>query len=558
VNFLAIEAESGRAQLHVFSVREARACWENAGPDDRPASRPLTQSAAPISCDPWLWTQKSRSDHMVSNSNRSMSWIALRVPVITMVLAATAIPIELRSPRHVPLGFDIQASDVVANIAGYVPVGIVLGALGPLRAVIAAALMTAVVEAGQFVMMHRDPSMIDVASNVIGAILGTAISARWGIGSLGLRINRWRALVAATLAVMILFGVWASSGEALNARGVTSPGTLEAYWKLDEGGGRYAFDSSGHGLAGSFSREPMRVAGMRGGAVRLDDATEYIDFGHSTAFRIVGSMTISAWINPTSFPVDDAPIVSSHNRNGLGYQLDTTVDRGPRTIGFKLANVCGGLMARYGATPLVVDTWYHVAGVYDAEAQTLDVYLDGGLDNGFLLGSVTGTQRSSRTALYVGRRSEPEGFEFAGTIDDVRLYSRALTKAEIVADMQGTATDGLAVRPATAARVDGSRGARPSEDLHPLCAAVSDEEDARIPGAAGALGVLVAIACVGLWPSAEPLVYLVISFAAGWLLLPGIASTLPSLDLWMIPLVSLAGGASVAMSVRRQWPPTAR
>jgi hypothetical protein len=74
-------------------------------------------------------------------------------------------------------------------------------------------------------------------------------------------------------------------------------------------------------------------------------------------------------------------------------------------------------MARYGATPLVVDTWYHVTGVYDAEAQTLDVYLNGELDNGSLLGSVTATQRSSRGALYVGRRSRPAGFEFAGIID---------------------------------------------------------------------------------------------------------------------------------------------
>ena len=44
-------------------------------------------------------------------------------------------------------------------------------------------------------------------------------------------------------------------------------------------------------------------------------------------------------------------------------------------------------MARYGATPLVIGAWYHVrAGVYDAEARTLDVYLNGVLDDGFLVG----------------------------------------------------------------------------------------------------------------------------------------------------------------------------
>jgi hypothetical protein len=465
-----------------------------------------------------------------------------------MVLAATAIPIELRPPGHITLGFAIFVSDVLANIAGYVPVGIVLGALGPLRAVGAAALISTLAETSQIVMVHRDPSAIDVAANVFGAILGTLISVRWGIHSLEVRVSRWRALVAALLAVSVFFGVWATSGDTLNARGATSPGILEAYWKLDESGGRVAFDSSGHGLNGRFSREPMRVPGVRDGAVRLDGKRDYVDFGHTPAFRIVGSMTISAWINSTSFPRDDAAIVSSHNP--LGYQLDTTVDKGPRTIGFKLANECGGLMARYGATPLVVGTWYHVAGVYDAEARTLNVYLNGKPDNGFLRGSVTGRQRSSRAALYVGKRTGREGFEFAGSIDDVRLYSRALTKDEILSDMQGSATDGLVGRPAPE-RVDSSRGTRPSENPSLSCASYSDEEDARTPGAAAAFGVLVAIACVGLWPSAGSLSCLVVSLVAGFSLYPVMAPTLPRLDLLIIPLASLAGGASVAVSVRR-------
>ena len=101
-------------------------------------------------------------------------------------------------------------------------------------------------------------------------------------------------------------------------------------------------------------------------------------------------------------------------------------------------------MARYGATPLVADRWYHVAGVYDAEAQTLNVYLNVELDNGFLLGSVTSRQRSSRATVYVGRRSDVKRFAFAGSMNDVRIYSYALTKAEIASDMHGTSIDGPA------------------------------------------------------------------------------------------------------------------
>src|SRR2546425_362217 len=126
-------------------------------------------------------------------------------------------------------------------------------------------------------------------------------------------------------------------------------------------------------------------------------------------------MTTSAWINSSSYPVDDAAIVSQL-RADRGYQLDTTIDQGPRTIGFKLSDACGELMARYGATPLTLNTWYHVAGVYDAAAQTLDVYLNGELDDGFLRGSVSHAQRSSRGAVYVGRRGNSTQFNFSGSI----------------------------------------------------------------------------------------------------------------------------------------------
>ena len=487
---------------------------------------------------------------MASNNNRRVDGIGLRAPVILLILAATAIPVELRPFRHATVGFGIFGYDVAENIAGYLPLGIVLGELGVLRAVIIAALMSVFAESSQLLMLHRDCSAIDLASNVIGAFLGAIISAHWRIQAASFRIGRWKTLTAAVLAFALVLLVWAAKGPAPNARGATSAGTLEAYWKLNEGGGRVALDSSGHGLNGKFRGAPKRVEGMMGPAVMLSGMKDYIDFGRSTALRLSGSMTISAWIKPSSFPVDDAAIVSQFH-GGFGYQLDTTVDSGPRTIGFKLTNVCGDLMARYGATPLAVNSWYQVAGVYNASERTLDVYLNGKLDNGQLLGLVTGRQHSSRSAVYVGKRSDAAGFEFAGSIEDVRIYSFALTNTEIAKVTQGKAIDGVEAGLAGSG-IDGSGGlgrlVRPSS----RCTVISEGGDERIPAEVATLGVLVTFACIGLLPSSGSLLYLFSSFAAGLLLLLVTASVLPSFNLWTIPLISLAGGASVVFSLHRQ------
>jgi hypothetical protein len=326
------------------------------------------------------------------------------------------------------------------------------------------------------------------------------------------------------------------------------PGRLEAYWRLDDGNGRVAADSSGHGLNGRFSKEPNRVDEVAGRAVLFDGVKDYVDLGHPIALRLVGSMTISAWIKSTSYPVDDAAIVSSVSDSIGGYQLDTTVDRGPRTIRFKIANECARLAARYGATPLQAGTWYYVAGVYNSEARTLDVYLNGELDNGFLLGSVTGMQHSSRSDVYIGTRSDRAGYEFAGFIRDVRIYSRALKAAEITSDMKGRVADISAPDRAVGENPDNGRKLERNALIHARCAVSSDHEDKDFPIAAAGVGLLVAVAGVGLWPYGSGFLWLVVSLAAG-LLLP--SSTLPAINLWLVPLTSLAGGASVVVSIRR-------
>jgi hypothetical protein len=80
-----------------------------------------------------------------------------------------------------------------------------------------------------------------------------------------------------------------------------------------------------------------------------------------------------------------------------------------------------------------LNTWYHVAGVYDAAAQTLDIYVNGVLNNGVLVGTVPAAQVNAVASANLGRRNG--GYHFNGRIDDVRIYERALSAVEILADM---------------------------------------------------------------------------------------------------------------------------
>jgi ABC-type nickel/cobalt efflux system permease component RcnA len=469
-----------------------------------------------------------------------------------MILAATAIPIEFRPPQQpelLPLSIDIY--DILANIAGFVPVGIVLAALGPSRAVMAAALLSLFAEATQAVMVNRLASLTDVVTNVVGAILGVVLVARFNIKP-QFRATRWIGAVAAVLCLLLILGVWKMSAE--RAKTTSGTATLEAHWTFDESNGRVAVDSSGHGLNGEYNNEPKKVAGPMGNAVKFD-GTDYINFGSPTALRLTSSVTISAWIKSTYFPRDDAVIVSNRFR-GVGFQLDTTVDKGPRTIGFKLTNSCGTSMARYGATALALDKWYYVTGVYNAKAKTMDVYLNGELDNGVLVGPVMGIQKISRKNVFIGRRSDTDRFtgrrsdsdRFTGDIDDVRIYSLPLTKTEIVADMH----DGSAHATALQYITRGDDGPRPLEYANETCSWSADPDDEKIPAVAVVLGVLAAIGCTGLFPSSGSRSCLIASLVAGLLFVSATASALPMLTRWMMLLLSLVGGASVGFTIRDQ------
>ena len=212
----------------------------------------------------------------------------------------------------------------------------------------------------------------------------------------------------------------------------TPPAGPVAAYNFNEGSGTTVTDVSGNGITGNIIGATWTTGGKNGNALSFNGSSSYVDLGNPALLQITGSMTWSAWVKAAANPPDDGQIVAKSD-NASGWQFKTSPDTGPHTFGVGVAGATNTFAQRYSTTVRSLNVWYHVAGVYNASARTLDIYVNGVLNNGTLSGTVPASQINSAVNVNIGRRSG--GFYFNGVIDDVRIYNRALSQAEIQADM---------------------------------------------------------------------------------------------------------------------------
>ncbi|MFZ0590560.1 MAG: VanZ family protein [Bryobacteraceae bacterium] len=121
---------------------------------------------------------RSVSEH--GSVNRSDLLSPLRLGLLPLsigaIVATTMIPIKLRWPSLTFLDTSIDRSDVTNNILLYLPLGVSLVRAGLPRCIAFAAGLSVLAEALQFGYVSRDPSPVDVASNVTGALVGFVLA----------------------------------------------------------------------------------------------------------------------------------------------------------------------------------------------------------------------------------------------------------------------------------------------------------------------------------------------------------------------------------------------
>ena len=234
--------------------------------------------------------------------------------------------------------------------------------------------------------------------------------------------------LTAIVSVVLVLGL--SLTRAADAQ---EPG-LVGWWRLDGN----ANDSSGDNNRGTLAGDPQWVAGQVGGALNFDGADDHVDCGNGPSLNITGQITITAWIYPTGTGSSTLPRI-----------VDKSDGTGGATPGFKLylrsadnyvfTLSAGGIFFNSGGSANL-NTWNYVAFVVTGTQWKL--FLNGVWEEW----SQSAIVSSSTNPLFIG--NSPAGpRHFQGMIDDVRVYSRALTAEEVADAMRGPLPPALASEP---------------------------------------------------------------------------------------------------------------
>ena len=169
---------------------------------------------------------------------------------------------------------------------------------------------------------------------------------------------------------------------------------------------------------GSLQNGATYAPGIVGTSFSLDGVDDYVDLG---AWTPGATWTCEAWINASSTNAGRKMILG-----GANSCRDWGIVVNDGELG-EVSRPPGGCSQIFGSGVMVVTgTWYHVVGTCDGT--TAKIYVNGQLRN-------AGTVESSYTAYEGGMRIGGEacctGDNFAGLVDEVTLYSRALTDAEV-------------------------------------------------------------------------------------------------------------------------------
>ncbi len=212
-------------------------------------------------------------------------------------------------------------------------------------------------------------------------------------------------------------------------------------WKFEDGAGDTVADTSGRGSpgilhVGSGSVKPTRVAGIIGNALNFGNNAGHVEIARTAALDEYvdrGRYTAMTWFKPDTLIWQDMiHRWTGRSDNRVSFQLgmsSATVDSADTR------NSTGSGTNASGATELSVGRWTHLASTFNYSRTTLYRNADSRLEGGTITPGGLDYPSQPLTLGIQRRYNLTNGFEYTadarGTMDETRLYSRAMKPEEI-------------------------------------------------------------------------------------------------------------------------------
>ncbi len=268
---------------------------------------------------------------------------------------------------------------------------------------------------------------------VDGAPVGTVTSAPYAVPLETTTLTNGSHQVTAT-ATDIVGNAATSAPVTFTVNNVSTGPTngLVGYWSFDSAylSGLTIFDQSGYG-GDMTSNATTSVTGQLGQAQLFDGSSSYANVattGSTQRYDLVGDLSLSLWVKTTNSTRAEALISRySASGSGSGYLLRTNAG-GTVELLLGVANVAGGSSLATDVTKINDGNWHHVAAVIHL-GTTVTFYVDGALSSNVAINSTAATADSF---FQLGVNSwVPYGNYFTGTMDEVRIYNRALSASDV-------------------------------------------------------------------------------------------------------------------------------
>ncbi|MCP4493119.1 MAG: LamG domain-containing protein [Gammaproteobacteria bacterium] len=196
---------------------------------------------------------------------------------------------------------------------------------------------------------------------------------------------------------------------------------------------RIAVDSTYSKHQGTIYNNPISTLdnGVIGQAITFDGLDDYIALPDDADLRPT-TLTISAWVKTNDLSSIQGIFSNwETNPNNAGFLFGLNSSGKVR---FMVAKNTGTSPSDYdqavATTTLTIDTYAHVVGTYDGT--DIKIYVNGVLEDTVTFAA--GLVYDSPSVVQIGSREDTTFGHyqfFNGTIDDVRLYDRAITQAEV-------------------------------------------------------------------------------------------------------------------------------